>query len=242
MADQIFENARLASIYDEFDGPRDDLKHYLSIAKELAAESVLDIGCGTGCFAIMLAEHGFKVTGLDPAKASLDIARAKTNADKVRWVLGDSSQLPSMKVDLAVMTANVAQVFLTDETWESNLGAAHKVLNKKGKLVFEVRDPAQKDWQNWTREKTYQRRNALHLGYVESWCEVTEVNDEFVSFRWTYDFESDGQTLTSDSTLRFREKDAIVESLEKTGFHVDEIRGAPDRPKKEFVFISSVNT
>lgn len=52
MADQIFENIRLVSIYDEFDGSRIDLDHYVSIIKEFSAKSVLDIGCGTGCLAL----------------------------------------------------------------------------------------------------------------------------------------------------------------------------------------------
>lgn len=35
MPDQIFENPRLAEIYDAFDGSRDDLVYYLNIVKEL---------------------------------------------------------------------------------------------------------------------------------------------------------------------------------------------------------------
>ena len=61
----------------------------------------------------MLASHGVEVTGIDPAGASLDVARCKPCADQVRWVHGDVTQLPPLQVDLATMTANVAQVFPT---------------------------------------------------------------------------------------------------------------------------------
>ncbi len=145
-----------------------------------------------------------------------------------------------MSADLAVMTGNVAQVFVTDHAWEETLTATRRVLAPNGHLVFEVRDPAQKAWLDWTREKTYERINVPGLGSVEGWCEVTNVTNDLVSFRWTYAFESDGQVLTSDSTLRFRERDAIELSLEKTGFVVKEVRDAPDRPGKEFVFIASL--
>jgi 2-polyprenyl-3-methyl-5-hydroxy-6-metoxy-1,4-benzoquinol methylase len=72
--DPIFAHPRLAPVYDAFDGDRDDLTAYLSIAGELGAERVLDVGCGTGCLAILLAESGRSVMGVDPARASLEVA------------------------------------------------------------------------------------------------------------------------------------------------------------------------
>ncbi|HVS50264.1 MAG TPA: class I SAM-dependent methyltransferase, partial [Candidatus Dormibacteraeota bacterium] len=89
MADPIFEHPRLAAIYDVLDPDRSDLDVYVAIAEELGAHRVLDVGCGTGTFALRLADRGLEVTGLDPAGASLDVARAKTNSERVRWICGD---------------------------------------------------------------------------------------------------------------------------------------------------------
>lgn len=44
--------------------------------------------------------------------------------------------------------------------------------------------------------------------------------------------------LTVDSTLRFRSRDEVEHSLVATGFGLVDIRDAPDRPGKEFVFIA----
>ncbi len=154
-------------------------------------------------------------------------------------MLGEVTDLPAMAVDLAVMTGNVAQVFLTNEAWETALKAVRRSLRPYGHLVFEVRDPADKAWLGWTREKTFKSTNVYNVGPLEYWCEVTEVSDELVSFRWTLIFGADGQTLTSESTIRFRSREAIVESMRRTGFDVRDIRGAPDRPGKEFVFIAA---
>lgn len=95
MADAIFFEPRLAEIYDPLDPDRSDLDAYLELAAELGARSVLDIGCGTGTFACLLAARGVDVTGLDPAGASLDVARAKPGADRVRWLHGDVASLPA---------------------------------------------------------------------------------------------------------------------------------------------------
>ncbi|MCY7396287.1 MAG: hypothetical protein LH468_09090 [Nocardioides sp.] len=46
--DPAFADPRLAALYDVFDGDRHDLEAYLAITREAAAESVIDIGCGTG--------------------------------------------------------------------------------------------------------------------------------------------------------------------------------------------------
>ena len=58
-----------------------------------------------------------------------------------------------------------------------------------------------------------------------------------VSFRSTCVFP-DGEVLTSDSTLRFRERDEVEAALIDHGYAVDEVRDAPDRPSKEFVFFA----
>ncbi|MCW2595204.1 MAG: cypM [Jatrophihabitans sp.] len=47
---------------------------------------------------------------------------------------------------------------------------------------------------------------------------------------------SDQEVLPSDSTLRFRERDEVEADLVAHGFVPDEVRDAPDRPGREFVF------
>ena len=107
MPDAIFAHQRLAWIYDAFDGPRDDLAAYVAIAAELGADRVLDVGCGTGCLAILLARAGRTVVGVDPAAASLDVARSKDGSTAVTWIHGEVGQIPAVAADLALMTGNV---------------------------------------------------------------------------------------------------------------------------------------
>src|SRR5262245_20186941 len=117
MADAIFEHPRLAAMYDAIDPDRSDLDVYAAIASELGARRVLDVGCGTGTFALMLAGRRLEVIGVDPAGASLAVARGKPGAERVRWIHGDATTLPSLAVDLTTMTGNVAQAIVEESDW-----------------------------------------------------------------------------------------------------------------------------
>ncbi|WP_345961426.1 class I SAM-dependent methyltransferase [Streptomyces sp. BRB040] len=238
MADECFRHPRLAALYDVLDTDRGDLGPYLRMADEFGARSVLDIGCGTGVFALLLAGRGRDVVGVDPAGASIDVARSKAGADRVRWIRGDATSLRALCVDLATMTANVAQEITGRTAWLGTLRGAYEALRPGGHLVFETRDPARRAWERWTREHTHRVTEVPGTGTVESWCRLLDVSGPLVTFRWTYVFGADGAVLTSDSTLRFRERDEVAADLTEQGYAVREVRGAPDREGREFVFVA----
>ncbi len=239
MPDAVFDHPRLAAIYDALDPDRSDLDAYAALVEELGARSVLDLGCGTGTFALLLADRGLEVIGVDPASASLNVARAKAGGDLVTWIHGDASAIPaSVEVDAVTMTANVAQVFLTDADWAATLAAVHASLRPGGWLIFESRDPDRRAWEDWTEERTRSTTDIPGVGRVTDWVQVTEVDGEFVTFESPNVFEADGTVITSRSTLRFRSRDAIERSLAACGFDLVEVRDAPDRPGREMVFLA----
>jgi len=238
MADALFSEPRLAELYDPLDPDRSDLDAYVAMAAEFGAVTVVDVGCGTGTLACLLAGAGLDVIAVDPAAASLAVARRKPGAGRVHWVHGDAMALPPVQAGLATMTGNVAQVFLTDQHWAATLRAVRDRLRPGGRLVFESRDPAKEAWLEWNRDQTYRRAVIPGAGAVETWTDLTETRQSLVSFRTTFVFESDGAVLTSDSTLRFRSRSELADSLAAAGLAVDEVRDAPDRPGREFVFIA----
>lgn len=236
--DPCYAHPRLAAVYDALDADRGDLSAYLRLAEEFSARRVLDIGCGTGVFALLLAARGIDVTGVDPARASLDVARAKPGAERVRWIHGDAADVPPLAADLATMTGNVAQGIVAPDAWTRTLRGAHAALRPGGRLVFETRDPARRAWEEWTPELTRTVADVPGVGAVEAWQEPVAVRADLVTFRSTYVFAADGAVLTSDSTLRFRGRDEVTSDLTAHGFTVQEVRAAPDRPGKEFVFVA----
>jgi SAM-dependent methyltransferase len=247
VTDPVFGHPRLAAVYDALDPDRSDLEVYeRMVVDELGARSVLDIGCGTGTFALMLAARGLEVTGVDPAAASVDVARAKPGADAVRWVVGTAdaaSTDASTGFDVVTMTANVAQVFVDDLEWHAVLVAARRALRPGGTLVFESRRPERRAWGEWTRDATRQVVEVPHEGRVEAWLEVTQVEvtdvePQFVTFESPTVFHRDGTQIDSTTTLRFRSREAIERSLRATGFELVDVRDAPDRPGREWVYLA----
>jgi SAM-dependent methyltransferase len=198
--DDAFADPKQAILYDFFDGDRSDLDLYLSIAEEVDADSIVDIGCGTGSLAVRLAEGGKTVVGVDPAAASLEVARGKTNAERLRWLLGDATVLRDhhATVDLAVMTGNVAQVFISDKDWHETLSSIRSCLRPGGWLVFETRRPEARAWEEWDLPPTEVTLPDGRSAIVSR--SVTSVEFPLVSFEgWT---EIDGETLWTGSTLR----------------------------------------
>src|SRR5260370_42087442 len=118
------------------------------------------------------------------------------------------------------------------------LCACRDALRPGGRLVFEVRDPAKEAWKGWHRELSSQTIEAPGIGTVESWVELAHVHLPLVSFRQLFLFRTDGRVMTSESTLRFRTRSEIAETLSRAQLVVDSVRDAPDRPGLEFVFIA----
>ena len=238
--DAIFAAPMLARVYDAFEGDRHDLGPYLDLMVELKARRVLDVGCGTGSLAVLLAGRGVEVSGVDPAAASLAVAREKAGADRVVWIHGDATTLPPLQVDVAVMTGNVAQVFLDDDEWLATLRGIRTALGPHGHLVFESRRPQRRAWEDWAIDTGPVVCDVPGVGEVERRSEVTHVALPFVSFRQSYRFARTDTVLSSTSTLRFRSRTEIADSLAAAGFRVLEIRDAADRPLRENVFIAGL--
>ncbi|WP_250444453.1 class I SAM-dependent methyltransferase [Actinotalea sp. C106] len=239
MPDPIFAEPRLAAVYDPLDPDRSDLDAYETIvADELGARSVLDVGCGTGTFALRLASRGLDVTGLDPAAASVQVARSKAGADDVRWIVGTVDDLPSLQVDAATMTANVAQVFLEDHEWHATLDAIRRALRPGGTLVFEARRPEARAWEGWTKQATHQVVEVPGHGLVEDWVEVTQVDGELVTFESPTIFHADGARFESTSTLRFRSRPASEESLRHCGLDVLDVRDHAYAPGRAWLYLA----
>jgi SAM-dependent methyltransferase len=243
--DQHYRDPRLAAIYDVENTARNDIDFYLEVAAERAVRDVADLGCGTGVLACDMAERGYETTGVDPARAMLDVARDRPRAERVHWVEGTAEDLVSGAYDLVIMTGHVAQVFLDDQQWLTVLRHIHRSLRPGGCLAFESRDPRAEAWRTWNREDSYATFPAGdgHDGFA-SWVETTDVQPGQLTFEgWTV-WSSTGEAQVSTSTLRFRSREELEADLAATGYVIAASYGDWDRTpitstSRELIFLAT---
>ena len=219
MADLLFADAELASLYDAMNPGRDDYDFYLPMV--MAAQSVLDVGCGTGSMLHQAREagHGGRLCGLDPAPGMLAQARRR---DDVDWVLGDLSTVEwDSEFDLVVMTGHAFQVFIEDDELRRALALIHRALRPGGRFAFETRNPCARAWETWDAEirdtVTGPRGDQVRM----SRRVTVPFNGRTVSFSHTFQSATWKEPRVSQSTLRFMGKAELDMELAGTGLVVE---------------------
>jgi SAM-dependent methyltransferase len=85
-------------------------------AAPAAGEHVVDVGCGTGSAALLAAERGARVTGVDPAARLLEVARAAAAARGLdaTFAIGHAAALPLADGEADVVLSAFGVIFAPD--------------------------------------------------------------------------------------------------------------------------------
>lgn len=219
MADLLFADLELAALYDAMNPGRDDYDFYRPMV--MAAQSVLDVGCGTGSMlhAARVAGHKGRLCGLDPAPGMLAQARRR---EDVEWVLGDlSSAVWRAEFDLVVMTGHAFQVLIDDAELRQALASIRTALKPGGQFAFETRNPAARAWEAWENEA----RDAVEQpdgARVLMSRKITRLFDgRTISFSHTFQSAAWPEARVSHSTLRFLSKVELNKELVRAGLTVE---------------------
>jgi SAM-dependent methyltransferase len=211
-----YVDPRLAALYDALNPPDASTAFYLSLAGPPPAR-ILDMGCGTGLLACEFAARGNDVTGADPAAAMLAVARARPGGHRVRWVQADAAGLATpARFDLIVMTGHVFQLLLDDRDVRAALEALAGQLAPGGRIAFETRNPAVREWQEWNPRDTRQRVEGAGL-VADVHYDISAVTGELVTYETWFRFDGARDALVVPDTLRFMDQAQVATFLAGAG-------------------------
>ena len=130
----------LSACYDR----KASARYYRSVLSWLEARlrpgsRVLDVGCGTGRYAVALADRGFEVMAIDESPEMVARARAKAGAERIAFRVADAVDgLPAGPFDAVLLID--AWEFVTDPA--KILWNARGIVREGGGIIIITPNPA----------------------------------------------------------------------------------------------------
>ena len=157
--------------------------HRYAIAKDLVAnKTVLDIACGEGYGASILADAALSVTGVDISKEVINSAKDKYRRSNLSFITGSAARIPceSHQFDVVVSFETIEHHDKHDEM----LREIKRVLKPNGLLIISSPDKL-----HYSEEKNFS--NAYHVKelYENEFKEIIKIhfdNSKFYYQRPTY--------------------------------------------------------
>jgi len=233
----------LAGSYDSLmvDGSylkRADFLERLFKKSRIPVETVLDLACGTGTIACLLAERGYRVTATDFSEEMLTQAMAKAAVLEERAPLFLCQSMPRLRlaepVDAVVSTLDSLNYLTRERDIRETFKRVYRWLKDGGAFIFDVNTP-------------YKLRRMDHQMYMdeteESFCvwrtffsERTQVCTYQVDlFRlnedesWDREFEEHRERAWSEAQLREFLTDAGFTNITISG----DLNMKPPKPEED---------
>ncbi len=105
-------------------------------------EHVVDVGCGTGNAALLAAERGARVTGVDPAQRLLDVAAAEAAERSLdaSFVLGEAASMPLPDGGADALISVFGSIFAPDP--KAAAAEMARITSPSGRIVQSAWIPA----------------------------------------------------------------------------------------------------
>lgn len=221
----LYDDPDLAQFYDlANEGRTPSFDYCLDLASN--AQSVLDLGCGTGVFATKLAANK-SITGVDPARGMLDIARNRPNGNTVNWVEADARTLRlDQRFDLILLTGHTFQVFLTSTDQQAVLATIKAHLNPRGKFIFDTRNPAFNAPKSRVKNAQPHPLDHPQLGKVEAWNASTyDGKTEILFYENSYRVLTTGKIYSATAQIRYTAKKQLAQMITAANLKTDQWLG-----------------
>jgi SAM-dependent methyltransferase len=221
-------------LYDEknYEGECDVLERIFREYAEKPITSILDLGCGTGNYALRLAQRGYEVYGVDLSESMLEIAREKiqNTPASIQFFHSDIASIQlDRQFDAALMMFAVLGYQHTNEQITKTLKNISTHLNAGGLLIFDVwygpavlsQKPQEKCRVIYSGKDTVIRVTRPELDTLHQFCDV-----RFNLYR----IREGEPIIETDEVhrMRFFFAQELSLALEFTGFEVVRIGQFPD--------------
>jgi SAM-dependent methyltransferase len=218
----VYSDADAAALYDLLN-PWDPARYpsdafYRDLV--MAADAVLDVGCGTGSMLCQARQSGHpgRLVGLEPDRAMLDRARRRTD---IEWVAGVAADAVwDREFDLVTMVGHAFQCLVDDDELRASLIAIRAALGEGGRFAFETRHPQARAWEDWNPPNVSEVVDVAGCR-LRVWHQVERVVGDVVTFTETTS-DADGTVLRVDhASQRFLDVPALAAFLAGASFVIE---------------------
>ncbi len=202
---------------------------------------ILDIATGTGSAAILLAERGYKVTGVDLSEPMLQQARSKARKQglDVTFLRRDAADMnfPPNSFDAAICLYDSFNYIVEPQRLQSAFNRVAAALIPGGPFIFDLNTVYSFEQELFTQQSLSPQREVRYR-WQSRWdpaARIAKVEMEF----WT----GDGAHFRETHRQRGYTEAEVTEMLERAGFILEGVFEAytflPAGPKSERVFYVS---
>jgi 2-polyprenyl-3-methyl-5-hydroxy-6-metoxy-1,4-benzoquinol methylase len=157
--------------FDEFSQQCVDYLEDLLSQLRCQGKTVLDLACGTGTAAILMAKQGYQVTGVDISAAMIRIAKrkAKQAGLPVRFFRQDMHEFNlQQKVELVTCFFDAMNHIYTYTDFAKVCKNVSRVLQPSGMFIFDLNTEFGLK-HNWADKRTELKKNNLHSIFVSTY-------------------------------------------------------------------------
>ena len=229
-------------MYQSFIDYDEEYAYYSDKLKKYNAESVVELGCGTGSLASRFNANGYDYTGLDLNRTMLDIAKKKNPG--AEFIEGDmrNFQLQGKK-QACIIAGRTISYLMTNKDVLDSFNTINKNLQNGGIVCFDNIDatkfiPIIKNGKRIIHKaefggRKFQRESYWSVNGNDSWT----FNWDSVYFE---EYESGGlkKIAEDNSTVRCFTKDDLCLFLELCNFRVLETEDRPSYAFDTFVIVA----
>lgn len=212
--DETIFNEYLKSRIDDNSTHNKTIKRLLlDVIGDYKDKTILDLGCGIGCFAFELSNLAKKVVGIDISERVIDYAIKHNSNENVEYLVHDITKLNCVNESFDIVFSDM--VFNYIEDYDKLLKDISLLLNRNGLLIFSQVHPistASLGESSWTVV------NGQMKFQLDNYCNVSKRKRDY--FGGTFDFYH----------RRFEE---LINTALKNGFSVEGVF-EPYITEKEF--------